>query len=82
MIQSKMALILTTLILSSCASEIIVFAPVEIPHRTYYPNVTRTEIKQCPEYVRKSVYINLKSRDQYIETLLDVIEIHHGNITE
>jgi len=35
---------------------------------------------QCPEPVRKSVYINLKSRDQYIETLLNVMKAHNGDV--
>ena len=77
----KMALIWTSLILSSCATETI-FAPVVIPPRTPYENVTKPEINQCPGNVRERVYVNLKSREQYIETLLDVIKIHNGNITE
>jgi len=53
-----------------------------IPPRTPYENVTKPEINQCPGNVRERVYVNLKSREQYIETLLDVIKIHNGNITE
>jgi len=74
----KMILIWITLILSSCAShEVIVFASVEIPNRTYYPNLKQADLMQCPVDVRQSVYVNIRSRDQYIETLLDVITIHN-----
>lgn len=67
-------------ILSACATTTPEVVPVIIPPKPFAGNVTRSEIMQCPEPVRKSVYINLKSRDQYIETLLNVMKAHNGDV--
>lgn len=79
--QSKMvaiAIILTSL--SACSSnptpEVI---KVLIPPKHYSGTVTIGEIDQCPEPVRENVFRHLRLREQYIETLEDVIKAHNGD---
>lgn len=76
--RSKMIAILITLIsLSGCETTPSV-VPVIVPPKHYSGTVKLSEIKQCPVPVQKSVYIHLRSREQYIETLIDVIKAHNG----
>jgi len=82
-LKMTLILIILTLSLSSCATnEVIVFGQVEVPPRIIYEPVGKERMMQCPVNVRKSVYVNIKSREQYIETLLDVIKIHNGVVTK
>lgn len=67
--------------LSSCATT-TEFAPVLIPPQPYVGTVKRESIMQCPEDVRWEVFVRLKQREQYIETLIETIKAHNGAIDE
>jgi hypothetical protein len=44
----------------------------------YTSTVKRSDIIQCPAAVQKEVFKHLIKRDQYIQTLIDVISAHNG----
>lgn len=74
-------IILMTISACSTPPEIKV-VPVIIPPKHYSGTVKQSEALQCPEEVRKSLFIHLKKRDQYIKMLTDVIKAHNEDVTE
>jgi hypothetical protein len=71
--------ILIILISLSACSTTSIIVPVEMPPAMYVGTVKRSSIIQCPAPVQIEVYKHLIRRDQYIQTLVDVIEAHNGN---
>lgn len=75
----RLSAILFLITLSSACSTIEYRnVPVFAPAAPYVGTVKRASIIQCPRPVQEEVYRHLKSRDDYVETLLSVIEIHNG----
>lgn len=76
----KMILTLITLMtISACGtSPVKVQTQVIIPPKSYEGTVKKSSILKCPEDVRKEVYTELRKREQYIETLTDVMKAHNG----
>lgn len=79
MLRKMIAILITSMILSSCATT-IEFAPVTIPAKPYIGTVKKESILQCPKEVRKEVYVRLRQREQYIETLIETIKAHNEAI--
>ena len=71
------AILIILMGLSACSSSPKV-VQVLIPPKPFHKTVLRSEIIQCPKVVQISVYRNLRMREQYIETLIDVINAHNG----
>ncbi len=72
------AIVIILTSLSACSSSPSV-VQVLIPPKPYHGTVKLSEILKCPdESVQISVYRNLRMREQYIETLIDVINAHNG----
>lgn len=79
MLRKMIAILITSMILSSCATT-TEFAPVTIPAKPYIGTVKKESILQCPEHVRWEVFVRLKQREQYIETLIETIKAHNEAI--
>lgn len=79
--RSKMiAILIISISLSACSSNPTSgVVEILIPPKHYAGTVKLDEITQCPEPVRKSVYKHLRYREQYIETLEEVIKAHNGD---
>lgn len=78
----KMILILSTLIAISGCQTTHEVLPVLVPEKTYTGTVHINSILLCPEPVRKEVYRHLRQREQYIETIIDVINAHNKEVVQ
>lgn len=81
--RSRAMIFLITLMINGCASKPATqVVQVLIPEKTYSGTVKRSDILQCPRPVQESTYFHLRKRDQYIETLVDVIKAHNEVIAK
>lgn len=75
-------IVISTILIASCSTVEYKKSPVIIPAAPYSGTVRLASIVQCPVPVQREVYLHLKSRDDYIETLLAVIKVHNEGSNE